>query len=151
MLIALCQSMCSCSCQCSTTIMKRMKQAMPFGFFVLCLPCLCDWFASHCTLCLQEWFVRVNQRMLKELLLWTLHTQGGVASHPIHPHWISPCMCCVCSSVQQSTCRKLFGLNLQCYLKWSCSLASLPGTCSAFASARMLSRGLGTKLRIARI
>ena len=29
------QSMCSCSCQCSTTIMKRMKQAMPFGFFAL--------------------------------------------------------------------------------------------------------------------
>ena len=57
-------------------------------------------------------------------------------------------MCCVCTSVQQSTCRKLFGLNLQCYLKQSCRLASLPCTCSAFASARMPNRGLESKLHI---
>ena len=73
-------SMCSCSCQCSTTIMKRMKQATLFGFLVLNMlniPCLSDWFASHHTLCLQEWFVQVNQRVLKQRILWRLHTQGG--------------------------------------------------------------------------
>ena len=46
-----------CSCQCSTTIMKRMKQAILFGFLVLnmlSLPCLSNEFASHHILCLQE-------------------------------------------------------------------------------------------------
>ena len=28
--------------------------------------CLSDWFASHHTLCLQGWFVQVNQRVLKQ-------------------------------------------------------------------------------------
>ena len=57
MLVALCQSTCSCSCRCSTTIMKRMKQAILFGFLVLnmlSLPCLSNGFASHHILCLQE-------------------------------------------------------------------------------------------------
>ena len=78
MLIALCQS--TCSWQCSTMIMKRMKQATLFGFRVLNLliiPCLSDWFASHHTLSFQEWFVQVNQRGLKQRILWKLHTQGG--------------------------------------------------------------------------
>ena len=75
--------MCSCSCQYPTTIMKRMKQATLFGFFalnmliILCLPCLSDWFASHHTLCLQESSIQVNQRVFKQLVLSTLHIQGG--------------------------------------------------------------------------
>ena len=84
--------------QCYTTIMKRMKQATLFGFFavnmliILCLPCLNDWFASHHTLCLQEWFVQVNQRMLKQRIsIMDTADSRGVASHPIHPPWISPC------------------------------------------------------------
>ena len=40
-------------------------------------PCLSDLFASHHTHCLQEWFVQVNQIVLKQRILWTLHTQGG--------------------------------------------------------------------------
>ena len=42
---------------------------------ILCLPCLSDWFPSH-RFCLQEWFDPPHPR--------------GVASHPIHPPWISP-------------------------------------------------------------
>ena len=60
--------------------MKRMKQATLFGFLVLnmlSLLCLSDEFASHHALCLQEWFVQVNQRVLKQKILWTQHTQGG--------------------------------------------------------------------------
>ena len=94
MLIALCQSTCSCSCQCSTTIMKRMKQATLFGFLVLnmlIILCLSDWFASNHALRLQEWIAQVNQKGLTQRILWRLHTQVGVASHPIHPPWISPC------------------------------------------------------------
>ena len=56
-------------------------------------PCLSDWFASHHTLCLQEGFVQVNQRILKELQI--LHTQGGwlaTQSTPPPPR-ISPCLC----------------------------------------------------------
>ena len=61
---------------------KRMKQAtcMLIGFRVLnmlSLLCLSDGFASHHAVCLQEWFVQVNQRVLKELVLWTPHTRGG--------------------------------------------------------------------------
>ena len=41
------------------------------------LPCLSNGFTSHHTLCLQEWFVQVNQRVIKERILWTLHIQGG--------------------------------------------------------------------------
>ena len=96
MLIALCHSTCFCSCQCSTTIMKRMKQATLIGFLVLnmlIILCQSDWFASHQTVGLQEWFVQVNQRVLKQKILWRLQTQGGVASHPIHPPpWISHCI-----------------------------------------------------------
>ena len=65
MLIDLCQSTCFCSCWCSTTIMKRMKQATLFGFLVLnmlIILCQSDWFASHQTVGLQEWFVQVNQK-----------------------------------------------------------------------------------------
>ena len=104
----LCQSTCSCSCQCSTTIVKRMKQATLFGFLVLnmlSLPCLSNGFVSHHLLCLQEsccgdllsqkWLLWSESALLWTLL-WTLHTQGGVASHPIHPldqplKSLSPC------------------------------------------------------------
>ena len=77
MLIALCQSTWSCSCRCSTTIMKRMSRATLFGFNMLIILCLSDWFASRQTLGLQEWFVQVNQRVLKKYILWRLQTQGG--------------------------------------------------------------------------
>ena len=79
MLIASCQSVCSCSCQCSTTIVKRMKQAILFVFLVLKYFVYLVWVIDlHLIIhCLQEWFVQVNQRVLKELVLWTLHTQGG--------------------------------------------------------------------------
>ena len=94
MLIALCQSTCSCSCQCSTTIMKRMKQATLFGFLVLnmlIILCLSDWFAAHQTLGLQERFVQVNQRVLKQKkILWRLQTQGGWLATQSTPPWISP-------------------------------------------------------------
>ena len=123
MLIALCQSTCSCSCQCSTTIMKRMKQATLFGFLVLntliilCLPCLSDWFASHHTLCLQEWFVQVNQRGLKQRILWRLHTQGGWLAtqftpldQPLHsytsPNLTATCMyvCTAAATIRVGNC-----------------------------------------------
>ena len=101
------QSMCSCSCQCSTTIMKRMKQDTLFGFLVLnvllIIPCLSDWFASHHTLCLQEywqeWFVHVTQRVLQLVaIMETAHPRGWLATQstppppppPPPPSWISP-------------------------------------------------------------
>ena len=65
--------------------MKRMKQAMLFGFLVLnmfSLPCVSNGFASYHTLYLQEWFVQVNQRALKQRILWTVHTQGGWVTPP---------------------------------------------------------------------
>ena len=61
-------------------IIKRMKQATLFGFLVLnmlIILCQSDWFASHQTVGLQEWFVQVNQRVLKQKILWRLQTQGG--------------------------------------------------------------------------
>ena len=51
--------------------MKRMKQAMLFGFLVLvilCLPSLSDGFASHHTLCLQEWFVKSESAQAKNIM-----------------------------------------------------------------------------------
>ena len=51
---------------------------------------------SHHTLCLQERFVQVNQRVLKQRIsiMDTAHLgrEGGGAIHPIYPSpWISPC------------------------------------------------------------
>ena len=86
MLIDSCQSTCFCSCQCSA-IMKRMKQTMLFGFL---LSIFSVWVI---TLCLQ-WFVQVNQWVLKELVLWTLHTQGGWLATQSTSTPISPCIVC---------------------------------------------------------
>jgi len=67
---------------------------MLFGFFalnmliILCLPCLSDWFASHHTLkclwhCLQEWFVQVNQRVLRAGVGWVWLARLEVEQHAI--------------------------------------------------------------------
>ena len=79
--IALCQSMCFCSCKCSTIIMKRMKQATLFGFlvlkcslFILSVWLICITLLVKMVCSSKSESVQVNQRVLKELVLWTLHT-----------------------------------------------------------------------------
>ena len=116
----LCQSTCSCSCQCSTTIVKRMKQATLFDFFVLnmlSLPCLPVWVID---LHLIIHFVYKNGSSKSECSNKECYGYPrGVANHPIPPsrmspwstHWISwslspwglPLINCYCPSAQVCT------------------------------------------------
>ena len=90
MFIDLCQSMCSCSCHHHEENETSYAVWLSCSKCLLIILCLSDWFASHRTLCSQGWFVQVNQRVLKHRIniMDTAHPRG-VASHPIHPPWIS--------------------------------------------------------------
>ena len=95
-----------------------------------------DWFASHHTLCLQECFVQVNQRVLKQRIsiMDTAHPKE-VASHPIHPPWISPCKVSCFLKVwvlRSAPCKHLSSMYTRTYISllWmlvyeSCSLYSM--------------------------
>ena len=63
-------------------IMKRMKQVTLFGFLVLEFT-LSELFIciSSLYLCLQEWFIQVNHRVLRG---------GGWLATQFTPPWISP-------------------------------------------------------------
>ena len=68
---------------------------------MLIIVCLSDWFASHHTLCLQEWFVQVNQRRLKH---GDGTPKGGRVATQFTPPGSAPDWCC------QNSTLKLAGL-----------------------------------------
>ena len=87
MLVDLCQSTCSCSYQCSTIIMKRMKQATLFGFLVLNVCWLFSVWVIDLHLIIH--FVYKNGLLTstnKDFAIWTLHTQGWLATRSMHHH-----------------------------------------------------------------